>query len=119
MGDINELGKIVTGAFAHPDNTGKGDYLQLVGNFLSFSEIVDTLNKFAHPVTFKQVPRDVYPGFFLGAEARGDKLAYYEKYTYLGPGSHKAAIALDNSVAGFQPTTFQSWARENFALNMK
>lgn len=119
MGDINELGKIVAGAFANPDFAGKGDYLPLVGDFLSFSEIVDTLNQLGYPVTFKQVPRDVYAGFFPGAEALGDTLAYYEKYTYLGPGSHETAIALANRVAEFQPATFKSWARENFALNMK
>ncbi|MGR4048576.1 NmrA/HSCARG family protein [Kosakonia cowanii] len=119
MGDINELGKIVAGAFAHPANAGKGAYLPLVGDFLSFSEIVETLNQSGHPVTFKQVPRDVYAGFFPGAEALGDTLAYYEKYTYLGPGSHKAAITLANSVAEFQPTSFRSWAKNNFALNRK
>ncbi|MDV5358157.1 NmrA/HSCARG family protein [Enterobacter asburiae] len=119
MGDINELGKIVAGAFVHPDFAGKGAYLPLVGDFLSFSEIVDTLNKLGHPVNFKQVPRDVYAGFFPGAEALGDTLAYYEKYTYLGPGSHEADIALANNVAGFQPATFKYWARDNFALNVK
>lgn len=119
MGDINELGKIVAGAFAHPDKAGKGDTLPLVGDFLSFSEIVETLNQPGHPVTFKQVPRDVYASFFSGAEALGDTLAYYEKYTYLGPGQHQAAIARANKVAEFHPTSFESWVRENFALNTK
>jgi len=99
MGDINELGKIVAGAFAHPDSAGKGAYLPLVGDFLSFSDIITTLNQSGHPVTFKQVPRDVYAGFFPGAEALGDTLAYYEKYTYLGPGSHDAANRQDPSIA--------------------
>ncbi|EOC1316208.1 NmrA/HSCARG family protein [Cronobacter turicensis] len=119
MGEINELGKIVAGAFAHPDRAGKGAYLPLVGDFMSFNDIIATLNQSGHPVTFKQVSRDVYAGFFPGAEALGDTLAYYEKYTYLGPGSHDAAIALANRVAGFHPATFECWARENFALNMK
>lgn len=119
MGDINQLGNIVAGAFAHPDTTGKGAYLPLVGDFLSFSEIVDTLNQLGHPVTFKQIPRDVYAGFFPGAEPLGDTLAYYEKYTYLGPGSHEAAIALANRVAEIHPVTFHSWARESFTLNRK
>lgn len=119
MGDINELGKIVAGAFTNPDSAGKGAYLPLVGDFMSFSDIVTTLNQLGHHVTFKQVPRDVYAGFFPGAEALGDTLAYYEKYTYLGPGSHEAAIALANRIADFQPTTFKSWARKNFELNRK
>ncbi|EOL9019503.1 NmrA/HSCARG family protein [Cronobacter dublinensis] len=119
MGDINELGKIVAGAFANPDIAGQGAYLPLVGDFLSFGEIVETLNQPGQHVTFKQVPRDVYAGFFPGAQALGDTLAYYEKYTYLGPGSHQAAIALANKIAGAHPASFESWARANFALDMK
>src|SRR5213593_4103682 len=42
MGDIRELGNIVAGAFAHPDEAGN---LPLVGDFLSFNEIVETLNR--------------------------------------------------------------------------
>ena len=44
MGDITELGHIVAGAFAHPDEAGQGEYLPLVGDFMSFNEIVETLN---------------------------------------------------------------------------
>ena len=40
MGDITELGKIVAGAFEHPDLAGAGQYLPLVGNLLSFNDIV-------------------------------------------------------------------------------
>ena len=43
MGDINELGNVVAGAFAHPDEAGNGQYLPLVGDFMSFNEIVETL----------------------------------------------------------------------------
>src|ERR1700722_19937726 len=39
MGDIRELGNIVAGAFAHPDEAGHGEYLPLVGDFLSFREM--------------------------------------------------------------------------------
>jgi NmrA-like family len=45
MGDITELGDIVAGAFGHPDEAGNGEYLPLVGDFMSFNEIVDTLNR--------------------------------------------------------------------------
>lgn len=115
-GDINELGNIVAGAFAHPGETGNGAYLPLVGAFLSFNELVDTLNQLGHKVSFTQVPREVYAGFFPGADALSDTLAYYETYTYLGPGSHDDQIALANRVAGKTPTTFASWARDNFRL---
>src|SRR5216684_4044378 len=55
MGDITELGAIVAGAFAHPDQAGNGEYLPLVGDFMSFNEIVDTLNRQGHEFSYKQV----------------------------------------------------------------
>src|SRR6267154_3039490 len=45
MGDITELGDVVAGAFAHPDQAGHGEYLPLVGDFLSFNEMIDALNR--------------------------------------------------------------------------
>jgi hypothetical protein len=39
MGDTTELGDIVAGAFAHPDQAGHGEYPPLVGDFMSFNEI--------------------------------------------------------------------------------
>src|SRR5881396_2810254 len=53
MGDINELGNIVAGAFAHPDEAGNGQYLPLVGDFMSFNEIVETLNRQGHNFSYK------------------------------------------------------------------
>src|SRR6201987_2683380 len=35
MGDITEFGNIVAGAFSHPDQAGHGQYLPLVGDFMS------------------------------------------------------------------------------------
>src|SRR6267142_256801 len=52
MGDIRELGTIVAGAFAHPDEAGHGEYLPLVGDFMSFDEIVDVLNRQGHNFSF-------------------------------------------------------------------
>ncbi|MCW5191722.1 NmrA/HSCARG family protein [Burkholderia cenocepacia] len=116
MGDINELGNIVAGAFAHPDETGDGAYLPLVGDFLSFNDLAGALNELGHQFSVTRVPREVYAGFFPGADALAETLAYYETYTYLGPGSHDDQIALANKVAGKAPTPFASWARDNFRL---
>jgi len=52
MGDITELGNIVAGAFAHPDQAGNGEYLPLVGDFMSFNEIVETLNRQGHNLSY-------------------------------------------------------------------
>ena len=66
MGDITELGNIVAGAFAHPDEAGNGEYLPLVGDFMSFNEIVDTLNRQGHKLSFKQIPPQAFGASFLG-----------------------------------------------------
>ena len=81
---------------------------------MSFNEIVATLNRQGHQLSFKQVPRVVFSGRFPGAERIAPTFAYFEAHTYLGPDSQDA-IALASKVAGRQPTTFAVWARTNFA----
>jgi len=114
MGDIAEIGRIVVGAFAQPELAGHGEHLPLVGDFLSFNEIVATLNRQGHKFSFKQVPREVFAGWFPGAKEVAAMLAYFEAHTYLGSDS-RHAIALANKVAGQQPTKFAAWAKANFA----
>src|SRR5229473_556233 len=106
MGDIRELGDIVAGALAQPDQAGHGEYLPLVGDFLSFNEIVDTLNRQGHKFSFHQVPKDGFAGEVANT------FAYFEAHTYLGSDSSDR-IALANRIAGRQPTTFAAWARVN------
>ena len=115
MGDITELGHIVVGAFAQPELAGHGEHLPLVGDFLSFNAIIATLNRQGHKFSFKQVPQELFAGWFPGAKEVGEMLAYFEAHTYLGADS-RDAIALANRVAGRQPTKFAAWARANIAI---
>src|SRR4029077_13305076 len=115
MGDITEIGPIVLGAFAQPELAGHGEHLPLVGDFLSFNEIIATLNRQGHKFSFKQVPREVFAGWSPGAKEVAPMRAYFEAYTYLGSHS-RDAIALANKVAGQQPTKFAAWAKANFAI---
>jgi uncharacterized protein YbjT (DUF2867 family) len=114
MGDITELGRIVAGAFAQPELAGHGEHLPLVGDFLSFNEIVATLGRQGNKFSFQRVPREVFAGWFPGAENIAAMLAYFEAHTYLGS-DMRDAIALANKVAGQQPTKFAAWARTHFA----
>jgi uncharacterized protein YbjT (DUF2867 family) len=119
MGDIAELGHIVAGAFAHPDEAGNGEYLPLVGDFMSFNEIVSTLNQQGHKLSFKQVPKEVFAGAsFPGAAELADNFGYFQAYTYLGSDS-RDRIALANKIAGRQPTKFGVWARLNFPVERR
>jgi uncharacterized protein YbjT (DUF2867 family) len=113
MGDIRELGNIVAGAFAQPDLAGNGEYLPLVGDFMSFNEIIDTLNGQGHNFSFNQVPRETFANLFPGAEEVAETFSWFQSYTYLGSDSSKN-IALANKVAGVQPTAFATWAKANF-----
>jgi uncharacterized protein YbjT (DUF2867 family) len=116
MGDIRELGNIVAGAFAHPDQAGNGEYLPLVGDFMSFNEIVDTLNRQGHEVSFKRVPKEVFATSFPGAAEIAATLAYFQAHTYLGSDS-RDRIALANKVAGRRPTQFSTWARVDLPVH--
>src|SRR6267142_1423753 len=113
MGDIRELGPIVAGAFAHPDEAGNGEYLPLVGDFMSFKEIVDTLNRQGHDFSFKQVPSEAFATLFPGAAEIAAMFAWFQVHTYLGS-DMRDRIALANKIAGRQPTNFPTWARVNF-----
>ena len=113
MGDIHELGNIVAGAFAHPEEAGNGEYLPLVGDFLSFNEIVATLNRQGHKFSVKQVPKEVFATLFPGAAEIAEMFSYWEAHTYLGSDSSDR-IALANKIAGSQPTKFATWAQVNF-----
>jgi uncharacterized protein YbjT (DUF2867 family) len=112
LGDIRELGAIVAGAFAHPDQAGHGEYLPLVGEFMSFNEIVDTLNRQGHKLSVKQVPKEVFATFYPGAAEMAEMFSYWEAHTYLGSESSDR-IALANKIAGRQPGNLSTWARQN------
>ncbi len=115
MGDITELGNVVAGAFARPDEAGNGEYLPVVGDFMSFNEVVDTLNRQGHKFSFKQVPKDVFAAFFPGAAEVAEMFSYFQAHTYLGSDSYER-IALANKIAGRPPSKFSTWARVNLPV---
>ena len=117
MGDITELGNLVTGAFLHPDQVGNGEYLPLVGDFMSFNEIVETLNGQGHKLSVKQVPKELFATFFPGAAEIAEMFSYFQAHTYLGSDSSDR-IALANKIAGMQPNKFATWARVNFPVRL-
>ena len=116
MGDIRELGDIVSGALVHPDRAGNGEYLPLVGDFMSFNEIVEALNRQGHRFSVNRIPKEVFarsPGGFEIAET----LSYFQAHTYLGS-DWSDRIALANKIAGRQPSTFATWARVNMPVRL-
>jgi len=112
MGDISELGVIVAGAFAQPDEAGNGEYLPLVGDFMSFNDIVDTLNRQGHNFSVSQVPKEMFATLFPGAAEVAETFSYFQAHTYLGS-DWSGQIALANRIAGRKPTPLATWARVN------
>src|SRR5882672_501963 len=115
MGDITELGNIVAGAFAQPDEAGNGQYLPLVGDFMSFGEIIDTLNRQGHEFSFNQIPIEVFATFFPSAAETAAMFGYFQAHSYLGSDADDQ-IARANKIAGRQPTRFATWARANIPV---
>jgi uncharacterized protein YbjT (DUF2867 family) len=115
MGDITELGDVVAGAFAHPDKVGNGEYLPLVGDLMSFNDIVNTMNGQGHNLSYQQVPGDSFAAAFPGAAAIAEMLGYWEAHTYLGS-DFSDQIVLANKIAGRQPTSFAEWAKVNIPI---
>ena len=112
MGDISELGKVVAGAFLHPEIAGQGQYLPLVGDVMSYRDIVATLNEQGHVLTFTSVPGDVFAGFFPGAGELAQMFGYIEDFGYLG-GPFDDAVALASKISTAAPTNFATWALAN------
>src|SRR6185295_14432251 len=84
----------------------------VVGDFLSFGEIVATLNRQGHHFSVSQVPKEVF-ALSPGGPEIAETFAYFQAHTYLGAESSRR-IALANEVAGHPPTSFANWARGNF-----
>src|SRR6266481_2379759 len=90
-------------------------YQNLVGAFLSFNEIIDTLNRQGHNFSFNHVPKEIFAGLFPGAAEIAEMFNYFQAHTYLGSDS-RDEIALANKTAGRQPTKLSVWARVNFPV---
>lgn len=112
MGDINDLGKVVAGAFLNPDKVGNGSYLALAAELYSFKAVLDTYKANGKSYTFNQVPGDVFSSFFPGAGEIAQMLAYFDAHTYMGPNSDDR-IQLAKEIATGEFTSLDAWIKTN------
>ena len=110
MADIHDLGKVVAGAFLHPEQVGNGAYLSLATEVNSFHDVVEAFRANGKDYTFYQVPAKVFANFFEGAEAVAQLLGYIETYTYMGPDS-EAQVQLANEIATEPFTPLKEWIK--------
>jgi len=112
MSDINDLGKVVAGAFLHPEKVGDGRYLSLATELNSFNDIIKTYMTVGKEYTFTQVPSELFSTFFEGAKEIAEMFGYFEKYTYMGPGSEKQ-IQLARQIATNGLVAFDQWINQS------
>lgn len=112
MSDINDLGKVVAGAFLHPEKTGNGSYLSLATEFNSFNDILAVFKANGKDYSFNQVPVELFSTFFEGAGEIAQMLAYFEKHTYMGPNS-ETQIQLAKEIATGDFTSLNDWIKQN------
>lgn len=112
MADINDLGKVVAGAFLQPDQVGHGSYLALATELNSFNDVLAAFQANGKTYTFHQVPGDVFSTFFEGAGEIARMMAYFEQYTYMGPDAADR-IKLANKIATEPFLTLDQWIKQN------
>lgn len=112
MADVNDLGKVVAGAFLNPDKVGNGSYLSLAAEFNSFNDVLEAFKANGKNYTFHQVPAEVFSTFFPGAGEIAQMLAYFEAHTYMGPDSEEH-VRTAKEVATGEFKSLQSWIKEN------
>lgn len=112
MADINDLGKVVTGAFLSPENAGKGSYLSLAAELNSFNDVLAAYNSNGKEYSFTQVPGEVFSSFFEGAGEIAQMMAYFEAHTYMGPGA-ESQIQLAKEIATGEFTSLSEWIKQN------
>lgn len=110
--DINDLGKVVAGAFLQPEKAGNGNYLSVATELNSFNDIIEAYKRYGKEYTFSQVPGEVFSTFFEGAKEMAEMFGYWEKYTYMGPGS-ASRIELAKEIATSEFVTFDAWINKN------
>ena len=112
MADINDLGKVVAGAFSQPEKVGDGSYLSLATELNSFNDIIKAYKDNGREYSFTQVPVEVFATFFEGAKEVAEMLKYFEKYTYMGPKSKKQ-IESAKEIASNGLVSFDNWLKQN------
>ena len=110
--DINDMGKVVAGAFLKPEKAGNGNYLTLATELYSFNDIIAVYKKHDKAYSYSQVPGTVFSTLMEGGKGVTDMFGFCEKYTYMGPGS-ASRIEFAKEIATSQYVSFDQWLSQN------
>ena len=112
MSDINDLGKVVTGAFSQPEKVGNGNYLSLATDLYSFNDVIEAYKNNGKSHSFSQVPAELFSTFFEGAKELAEMFGYFEKHTYMGPDS-ASRIEMAKEISTHKFVTLHEWLSQN------
>ena len=112
MSDINDLGKVVAGAFLQPEKVGNGSYLSLATELNSFNDILKAFKAIGKEYSFTQVPAELFSTFFKGAKEVAETFRYFERYIYMGPNS-EPQIELAKEIATSEFISLREWLKQN------
>jgi uncharacterized protein YbjT (DUF2867 family) len=108
MSDINDLGKVVAGAFLQPEKVGNGSYLSVATELNSFNDIIEAYKSNGKEHSFTQVPVELFSTFFEGAKELAEMFGYFENHTYMGPDS-ALRIELAKDIATGKFVSLEEW----------
>ncbi|MCB9284154.1 MAG: NmrA/HSCARG family protein [Lewinellaceae bacterium] len=112
MSDINDLGKVVAGAFLNPEKVGKGSYLSLATELNSFNDVLAAFKVNGKEYTFNEVPVEVFSTFFEGAGEIAQMFAYFDSHNYMGPNADQQ-IELAKEIATEEFISLSDWIKQN------
>ena len=112
MSDINDLGKVVAGAFLNPEKVGQGSYLALATELNSFNDILASYKATGKEYSFTQVPGELFSTFFEGAKEISEMMAYFEAHSYMGPNSENNILQA-NAISTESFTSLNEWIKNN------
>ena len=113
MADINDLGKVVTGAFLSPEKVGAGNYLSLASGCYSFNDILSAFKSNGKEYSFTYIPGEVFSKFpFKGADELVQMFSYFEENTYMGPDSD-TQIKMANEISTEKFSSLEEWIKQN------
>mgnify|MGYP003397941797 FL=1 len=112
MSDINDLGKVVAGAFLNPEKVGQGSYLALATELNSFNDILASYKANGKEYSFTQVPGELFSTFFEGAKEISEMMAYFEAHSYMGPNSENNILQA-NAISTESFTSLNEWIKNN------
>lgn len=112
MSDINDLGKVVAGAFLDPEKVGNGSYLSVATELNSFNDVLEVFRANGKEYSFNQVPAEVFSNFFEGAGEIAQMFGYFEAHTYMGENADER-IQSARAIATEEFVTLNDWIKQN------